>query len=104
MEKQRKQEQEEEYEKWKRKGRICDRIGWKDRDNKNKKKNMKSGWDKEKCMKKNRQRKKANDDMKEIWHCKGRIKRKKEDKEWNISRSRGDCVKKHDTASRRKRI
>ena len=34
--------------------------------------------------KKDGQRKKENADMKKIWHCKGRIKRKKEDKEKNI--------------------
>jgi hypothetical protein len=78
------QEHEEEHEKWKRRGRICDRIGWKERDDKNKKKNMKSGREKEKYVKKNRQRKKGNADMKKIWHCKGRIKRKEEDKEKNM--------------------
>ena len=41
------EEEEEEYEEWKRKVRICNRIGWKDKDNKKKKKNMKSGREKE---------------------------------------------------------
>jgi hypothetical protein len=67
----------------KRKGRICDRIGWKERDDKNKK-NMRSGREKEKYVKKNRQMKKEKADMKKVWHCKGRIRGKKEDKEKNI--------------------
>jgi hypothetical protein len=62
----RKQEKEEEYEERKRKGRICDRIGWEERGGKNKKKNMKSRREKEKYVKKNRQRKKENVDMKKI--------------------------------------
>jgi hypothetical protein len=80
----RKQEQEEEYEERKRKGRICDRIGWKERDDKNKKKNMKSGRERKKYVKENRQMKKEIVDMKKSWHWKGRIKGKKEDKEKNI--------------------
>jgi len=79
MEGQRQQEKEKEYEEWKRKRRLCDRMGWKDRDNKIKN-NMMCGWEKEKCVRKKRQRKKENVDMKKIWYCKGRIKRKKEDK------------------------
>jgi hypothetical protein len=39
--------QEEEYEERKRKGRICDRIGWEEKENKNKKKNMKREREKE---------------------------------------------------------
>jgi hypothetical protein len=38
----------------------------------------------EKYVKRNRQRKKENVDMKKIWHCKGRMKRKIDDKEKNI--------------------
>jgi hypothetical protein len=45
---------------------------------------VKSGREKEKCKNKDGQRKKENADMKKIWYCKGRIKRKKEDKEKNI--------------------
>ena len=85
MEGERRQEQEEEYEERKRKGRICDRIGWKERDDKKKEKNVKSGNEEEKYVKKNRQRKKENVDMKKIWHCKGRMKRKIDDKEKNIN-------------------
>lgn len=60
------------------------KIGWEEKGNKKKKNNMKNGRENEEYVKKNRQRKIWNVDMKKSWHCKRGTKRKKEDAEKNI--------------------